>query len=147
MTEHSYSASFSQSPLEIHWIKPFLFPRGFFVLFLHQAICQLQYQFLSVTFGCVAFEELDMWGWLLNVMFASVTSVQISGTLTLFSCPLGSCYFCCYFLSCSGRTSLNYPIWFCEANAVGAVIFALCSYNSRYLSASLLRALNLFPID
>lgn len=147
MTEHSYSASFCQSPLKVHWIRPFVFPRGFFVLFLHQAICQLQYQFLSITLAHVAFEELDMWGRLLNLMFANVTSVQISETLTLFFCKLGSIYFDCYFSSCSRRTILNYSVQFCEANLIGALIFVLCSCNSNYFSASLLRALNLVAID
>lgn len=76
MTQHSYSGSFCQSLLKAHWIRPFLFPRGLFGLFLHQAGCQLQNQFLSVTLAHVAFGELDMWGRLLNVMFVNVTSVQ-----------------------------------------------------------------------
>lgn len=128
-------------------LDPLSFLEGFFVLFLHQAICQVQYQFLSVTLVHVAFEELDMWGRLLNLMFVNVTSVQISETLTLFFCKLGSIYFNCYFSSCSRRTILNYSVQFCEANLIGALIFVLCSCNSNYFSASLLRALNLVAID
>lgn len=89
MTQHSYSGSFCQSPLKVHWIRPFLFPRGLFGLFFHQAICQLQYQFLSVTLAHAAFDELDMWGRLLNVMFVNDSSVQISEMLTLFFCSWG----------------------------------------------------------
>lgn len=69
-----------------HWIRPFLFPTGLFGLFLYQAICQLHYQFLSITLARAAFDELDMRRRLLNVMFVNVTSVRISETLTLFFC-------------------------------------------------------------
>lgn len=65
---------------------PFLFPRGLSGLVLHQAICQLHYQFLSGTLARAAFDELDMWGRLLNVMFVNVPSVQITEMLTWFFC-------------------------------------------------------------
>lgn len=86
MTQRSYSGSFCQSPLEAHWISPFLFPRGLSALVLHQAICQLHYQFVSVTLARAAFDELDMWRRLLYVMFVNVPSVQITEMLTWFFC-------------------------------------------------------------
>lgn len=81
------------------------------------------------------------------MMFVNVTSVQISETLTSGFLYLGSIYFYCYFSSCSERTNLNYSVQACEADAVGALIFALCSCFSNYLSASCLRAFNLSTID
>lgn len=86
MTQRSYWGSFCQSPLEAHWISPFLFPTGLSGSVLQQAICQLHYQFLSVTLAQAAFDELDMWGRLLNVMFVNVPSVQITEMLTWFFC-------------------------------------------------------------
>lgn len=145
MTQCSYSGSFCQSPLEAHWISPFFFPWGLSGLVLHQAICQLHYQFLSVTLARAAFDELDMWGRLLNVMFVNVPSVQITEMLTWFFCSWEYLFLLLFLI----LLKKNLPQWLSSVlwSRCGILILALCSCFSNYLSATSLRAFDLSPID